>query len=237
MDSEDRHSKALEPELIADPEQKAQQEVKNGFRQFDSVIEQVEFWCQPERVFKLRPSAIVALNRVALEGLTAFAGIYRPTGIEIKGSKHQPAAAHLVPELVEDLCEYVNSNWSRSPLHLASYVLWRLNWIHPFVDGNGRTSRAASFLVLCIRLGYLLPGAPTIPDQISRNKNPYYAALEFADEAFLKSHEVDVSGMETLVGALLANQLASVIHEARASQPRTAESNSKSDSRPSKDVD
>lgn len=234
MDSEERHSKALEPELIADPELKAQQEVKNGFRQFDSVIEQVEYWRQPERVFRLRPSAIVALNRTALEGLTAFAGIYRPTGIEIKGSKHQPPSAYLVPELVEDLCEYVNSNWSRSPLHLASYILWRLNWIHPFVDGNGRTSRAVSFLVLCIRLGYLLPGSPTIPDQISRNKNPYYGALEMADEAFLKSHEVDVSGMESLVGALLANQLASVIHDARASQPRTESSKAQSDSAPPK---
>ncbi len=228
MDSEDRHSKALEPELIADPEQKAQQEVKNGFRQFDSVIEQIEYWRQPQRVFKLRPSAIVALNRIALEGLTAFAGISRPTGIEIKGSKHQPPSAHLVPELVEDLREYVNSNWSRSPLHLASYTLWRLNWIHPFVDGNGRTSRAASFLVLCIRLGYLLPGCPTIPDQIPRNENPYYAALELADEAFLKSRDVDVSGMETLVGNLLANQLASVIHEARSSQTSTVESGSAS---------
>ena len=234
MDSEERHSKALEPELIADPELKAQQEVKNGFRQFDSVIEQVEYWRQPERVFRLRPSAIVALNRTALEGLTAFAGIYRPTGIEIKGSKHQPPSAYLVPELVEDLCEYVNSNWSRSPLHLASYILWRLNWIHPFVDGNERTSRAVSFLVLCIRLGYLLPGSPTIPDQISRNKNPYYGALEMADEAFLKSHEVDVSGMESLVGALLANQLASVIHDARASQPRTESSKVQSDSAPPK---
>jgi Fic family protein len=235
MDPEDRHSKALEPELIADPELKAQQEVKNGFRQFDSVIEQIEFWRQRERVFKLRPSAIVALNRKALEGLTAFAGIYRPTGIEIKGRKHHPPPAHLVPELVEDLCEYVNSNWSRSPLHLASYILWRLNWIHPFVDGNGRTSRAVSFLVLCIRLGYLLPGSPTIPDQISRNKNPYYAALESADKAFLKSNNIEVSDMEALLGALLATQLASVIHDARAGQPRTAESNAESGSASSKD--
>lgn len=230
MDSDDRHSKALEPELIADPEKKAQQEVKNGFRQFDSVIEQIEYWRQPERVFKLRPSSIVGLNRVALEGLTAFAGIYRPTGIEIKGSRHQPPPAHLVPELVEDLCEYVNSNWARSPLHLASYVLWRLNWIHPFVDGNGRTSRAASFLVFCVKLGYLLPGTPTIPDQISRNKNPYYAALESADETFLRSNDVDVSDMETLLAALLANQLASVIHDARASQPHGAKSNTESGS-------
>ena len=30
-----------------------------------------------------------------------------------------------------------NDNWDDStPVHLASYVMWRLNWIHPFTDGN-----------------------------------------------------------------------------------------------------
>ncbi|HET9282483.1 MAG TPA: Fic family protein [Candidatus Angelobacter sp.] len=53
----------------------------------------------------------------------------------------------------------------KSAIHLAAYVIWRLNWIHPFADGNGRTSRALSYLVLCTRLGERLPGTVTIPDQ------------------------------------------------------------------------
>ncbi len=36
---EERHSKALEVDLIADPEEKARQEVRNGLRQFDEVVE------------------------------------------------------------------------------------------------------------------------------------------------------------------------------------------------------
>ncbi|MBL8221394.1 MAG: Fic family protein, partial [Bryobacterales bacterium] len=31
-------------------------------------------------------------------------------------------------------------------------VMWRLNWIHPFFGGNGRTARSASYLVLCASL-------------------------------------------------------------------------------------
>ena len=81
-------------------------------------------------------------------------------------SKHQPPDAFQVPEQIEELCDYVNQNWHRSALHLASYVMWKLNWIHPFTDGNGRTSRAASYLILCVRMGYLLPGRLTIPEQI-----------------------------------------------------------------------
>jgi Fic family protein len=181
MPPEERHSEALEVELIADPDEKARQEAKNGLRQFDSAIEQIEYWLHPERPFKLRPSAIMTLNRMALEGLSSFAGIYRPAGIEIKGSGHIPPAAHLVAELLEEMCDYVNTNWERSPIHLASYVMWRLNWIHPFVDGNGRTTRTVSFVVLCVRLGYRVPGTNTVPEQISKNKKPYYEALEQAD--------------------------------------------------------
>ena len=63
MESEDRHSEALEAELIADPDEKARREESNGLRQFDSAIEQIEYWLQPDRPFKLRPSAIVGFNR------------------------------------------------------------------------------------------------------------------------------------------------------------------------------
>jgi Fic family protein len=218
MGSEDRHSEAVEVELITAPEEKAVQEAKNALRQFNTAIEQIEYWLQPDRPFKLRASAILTLNRIALERLDRHAGSYRPGVVEIKGSEHNPPPAHLVPELVENLCDYVNENWGRSPLHLASYVMWRLNWIHPFVDGNGRTTRMTSFVVLCVRLGYRVPGSNTIPEQISQAKEPYYEALEQADAAFEKGR-IDVSAMEALVGQLLTNQLAAVIHDARADQP------------------
>jgi Fic family protein len=222
MSSDDRHSEALEPELISDPDKKARREVRNGFQQFDHAIELIEYWLQPDRKpFKLRPSAIMSLNRLALDGLSRYAGVYRPTAIEIKGSKHNPPGAYLVAELIEELCEYIAVNWDRSPIHLASYILWRLNWIHAFVDGNGRTTRVTSFIVLCVRLGYRVPGSPTIPELISRDKNPYYSALEVADAAYESEKRIDVSAMEELVKRLLAEQLASVIHDARTDGHRT----------------
>jgi len=215
MPDEERHSKALEIELISDPEEKARQEAKNGLRQFDEVIERINYSLQPERPFKLRPSAILSLHRRALEGISSFAGVFRPGGIEIKGSKHQPPGAHLVPEVLEQLCDYINDNWAKSsPLHAAAYVMWRMNWIHPFVDGNGRTSRAVCYLVLCLKLGCVLPGTQTIPEQISKNKDPYYKALEAADQANAAGR-IDLTEMEKLLESLLAAQLLSVIDAAR----------------------
>lgn len=173
MDGEDRHSKALEAELISDPVERAHREAANGLRQIDAVNEMVESYLQPDRPFKLRLSHLLHLHRFALQGISSYAGNFRPAGIEIKGSKHQPIGAHLVPEMVEELCEYVNEHWrNKSAIHLAAYCLWRLNWIHPFTDGNGRTARALSYLVLCIRIGARLPGTNTMPEQIAANKSP-----------------------------------------------------------------
>ena len=95
--------------------------------------------------------------------------------------------------------------------------MWRLNWIHPFTDGNGRTSRALSYLVLCVRLGYLIPGTNTIPEQISADKIPYYKALEAADRAY-QDNRVDVTELEDLLSNTLALQLYSVHQEATGRQ-------------------
>lgn len=210
----ERYSKASDAELISDADERARREARNGLRQFDAVVEQIAYWLQPDHPFKLRPSAILGLHRIVLEGISAYAGVFRPAGIAIKGSGHQPPEAYLVPELVEAMCDYINENWDKSPIHLSSYALWRMNWIHPFVDGNGRTARAISYLVLCVRIGYRLPGIKTIPEQIAKDKNPYYSALEAADKADAASR-LDVSKMESLMETLLAKQLVSVYEEAK----------------------
>ena len=210
----DRHSRAFEPELVADPDERASREARNGLRQFDRVIELVEYFLDPDRPFKLRSSHLLTLHREALDGISNYAGNFRPAGIAIGGSKHQPVGAHQVPEAVEALCDYINENWNaKSAIHLAAYCLWRLNWIHPFTDGNGRTSRALTFMVLCIRLGYRVPGTNTIPAQISADKTPYYKALEAADLAW-RDGKVDLSVLENYLSHLLGQQLASVIDEA-----------------------
>src|SRR5690606_23321684 len=141
----------------------------NGLRQYDFSIGVVQSAIE-RRSFKLRPSLILSVHREALRGISAYAGNFRPAGVHIEGSSHSPAAAHLVPELVEEMCDYVNDHWeTATPIHLAAYIMWRLSWIHPFSDGNGRTSRMMSYIVLCVKLESVLPGHPTIPEQIVSN--------------------------------------------------------------------
>lgn len=212
MSAEDstRDSQARDADLITDPNLLAEREALNGLRQFDAVVEIIEYFQHEGRPFRFRPSQLLHLHRIALDGISSYAGNFRPAGIEIGGSRHQPPGAHQVPELIEDLCEYVNAGWEDLPaLHLAGYVLWRLNWIHPFTDGNGRTSRAASYMAMCCKLGYVVPGKKTIPDQISENKRPYYQALEAADES-LRNGELDLAKIEEMLSMMLGRQLYSV---------------------------
>jgi Fic family protein len=213
MADETRHSRALDAQIITDPDELAQKESFNVIEQFRAVADMVETYLQPDRPFKLRPSHLLHLHRAALDGITAYAGNWRPAGIEIGDSEHKPPAAFEVPERVEELCDYVNEKWTeKSPLHLAAYVMWRLNWIHPFTDGNGRTSRAVSYLVLCIRLRALLPGRLTIPEQIEKDKTPYYRALEAADNAWTEGR-IELTAMKQLLGAMLAKQLHAIYEE------------------------
>jgi hypothetical protein len=61
--------------------------------------------------------------------------------------------------------------------------------------------------VLTVRTGYILPGSPSIPDQIVSDRSGYFHALDQADEAY-RIGGIDVTAMEDLLGGMLARQLA-----------------------------
>ena len=213
-DDDRRHSRAVIPILINNPIKRAEAEAANGLLQYDAGIETINEAL--ERIeqgnrWKLRPSLITGLQRIALDGISSFAGNFRPSAVEIEKSIHAPPDAYLVRGLVEELCDYVNENWDKKPLYLAAFILWRLNWIHPFDDGNGRTSRVVSYIVLLIRMGNNLAGAPTIPELITQHRRDYFSALDAADLAFSKTGQFDLTEMQKLLTSLLAKQLTTVM--------------------------
>jgi Fic family protein len=216
--TQNRQSRVVKRESfrILTESEKARQEALNTLRQYDRLIEIINDTLRSAPRFRLRPSAIAELNRLSIKNIEPEAGRWRDESIVIEGSKHQPPPWEEVPKHIDDLCDYVNDNWDKcSPFHLSAYVMWRLNWIHPFVDGNGRTTRAVSYYVLCSKLGFHMPGVTTIPELIAQNKDPYYAALEAADE-FELTGNVDVSEMERLLSNLLAKQMVLALERAEA---------------------
>lgn len=70
------------------------------------------------------------------------AGQYRKENVIIGGAQHKPPAYYLVPEQMQDLMTvYINKWKDKHPIERAALLHGEFVKIHPFVDGNGRTSR------------------------------------------------------------------------------------------------
>ncbi len=101
------------------------------------------------------------------------AGRYRRENVTIKGATHIPPDYMKVPELMEILVlNYKNWN-DFHPIIQAALLHGELVKIHPFVDGNGRTSRLLMNLDLMNR-GY----NPVVIKK--ENRLEYYEALDIA---------------------------------------------------------
>lgn len=101
------------------------------------------------------------------------AGRYRKENVTIKGATHIPPDYLKVPELMEKLILTYNTWNEYHPIIQAALLHGELVKIHPFVDGNGRTSRLLMNLDL-MNSGY----NPVIIKKESRLK--YYEALDKA---------------------------------------------------------
>jgi Fic family protein len=198
-------------QLYTTREQKADLEARNGLLLFSAIEKMVG----PAKAgFSLNAELLCELHRLVIQDIYTCSGCFRKVNVGIMNTRHVPPPWQKVEGFVDEMCSYVNDNFGKSAIHLAAYLMWRHNWIHPFAGGNGRTSRGVSYLVLCVRLGFVLPGKNTIPQQIVKSRDPYYEALQAADEA-ARDGRLDVSQMEELLSNMLAAQLLSVHSQAR----------------------
>ena len=195
--------------LLCPPEEKAEREAANGVKQLDYISHLINYW----RIREIRESHLLELHALAVEGIYPCGGLYRNATkqVKIEGSKHKIPHESLVKSLVCDLLETVNQAGSTpDDLDIAGYALWRLNWIHPFAGGNGRTARALTYLIICVLFGTMLPGVPTIPTLIAQRHADYTAALRSADSAAESGHP-DASDIILLVYDCVIAQLESAL--------------------------
>ena len=174
-------------------------EVENGNRQYDFLRSIVGASLRMERPF-LSEQIIQALNFQAIICLHLSAGEYRPCDVTV--GEHKPPQFFRVKALMEDFVNSVNRRWdSTDPVALATFVLWRLNNIHPFINGNGRTARAASYYVLCLKAGGWIQGTVILPELIRRERDEYCVALQAAHDSFaivsrLLQEQIDTAAAE-----------------------------------------
>ena len=117
---------------------------------------------------------IKGLHQLILKGIDDDnAGRYRNHNVIISGAKHRPPQYIKVPELMEKLMMNYDEWDKYHPIIRAALLHGELVKIHPFIDGNGRTSRLIMNMDLMIS-GYV----PVIIKKDNRLK--YYEALDKA---------------------------------------------------------
>jgi Fic family protein len=108
-----------------------------------------------------------------------WAGKYRNSNVIIGGAAHTPPEAFEVPQLMQELISWTNSaGRNLHPVELAAVFHHRLVYIHPFFDGNGRTTRLAMNVTL-LRAGYPLVVI------LKNDRRRYYRLLAEADHGNL----------------------------------------------------
>jgi len=178
--------------------------VSNLDRQYEFLRSIVVASLEMERPF-LSQSILKALNYHAITCLHTHAGEYRPCEVHV--GNHEPPRHFRVNVLMDDFVNTVNREWeSLDPITLSTYVLWKINYIHPFINGNGRTARAASYFVLCMKLEGWLPGHMILPELLRQHREEYVDALQAVDKS-LKKGQLDLAPLEVVVSRLLDEQL------------------------------
>lgn len=122
------------------------------------------------------------IHQLILKGIdNENAGVYRRKNVTIKGAIHVPPDFVKLPELMEKLILNYES-WNKyHPIIQAALLHGELVKIHPFIDGNGRTSRLIMNLSL-MNNGY----NPVIIKK--ENRLEYY---EFLDKAHVNGDYTD----------------------------------------------
>ena len=98
-------------------------------------------------------------------------GVYRSVPVYISGAKTQAAEPLLIPEKVQELLEWYQTNTEDDFLTKIALFHLRFESIHPFIDGNGRTGRLLVNLEL-MKLGY-----PPVDIKFT-DRTAYYKAFD-----------------------------------------------------------
>ncbi len=168
-------------------------------------------------------SMLLDVHKLAVDKLVAEQemGVFRRVQVIIKNEEtgdvilHPPAFVE-VPHLIEELIDWLNSETAKDvhPVILAGIVHYFLVAIHPFVEGNGRTARAFSTLVL-IKSGYDIKKFFSLEEHFDSDPLAYYQALSIVDKQSPDIHERDLTSWLEYFTEVVAVELEKVKEKVR----------------------
>lgn len=173
------------------------------------------FSVSQETGFRIDLPAIQALHLNATAFLVDHPGEYRNGEAHVTYSKHLTFKDNRddIREQMLDFIGELHRRWEHdNEFVLAAFALWKINHIHPFEDGNGRTARAVVQHILHVKRKRWLPGREMVSKLIERHHDDYVAALRHADRSD-EAGTVDLKPMTLFLAQMLDMQLQSADDE------------------------
>lgn len=123
----------------------------------------------------LTESIIKQIHSLVLVAEPQDRGVYRKLPVRILGANHTPPQPYLVPKQMEDLMiNYKKWIKTKNIVEVVSLLHLNFEFIHPFIDGNGRTGR------LLVNLVLMQNGFPPIDIKFSDRQRYYDCFEDFA---------------------------------------------------------
>ena len=171
-----------------DPDDK--QELLNYRKAFDFVAE----YLQDQG--PVTEGLIREIHRHLVDGVrggSADPGTYRKIQNYIVNSVtkeviYTPPPANEVPIMMQEMADWINNESEAHAVLISGIAQFQLVHIHPFLDGNGRTSRLLSTLCL-YRAGYDFKKVFAIREYYDRDRSAFYNALKKK-----KKNDMDLTG-------------------------------------------
>jgi len=128
-----------------------------------------------------------------VRGGKADPGSYRRIQSYVANSKtgevfYTPPSAVEIPIMMSEMVKWLNSDLEIHPVLISGIAQFQLVHIHPFLDGNGRTSRLLSTLCL-YKAGYDFKRLFTISEYYDRDRPTFYKTIQS-----VRKNDMDMTG-------------------------------------------
>lgn len=181
------------------PSNKSEQMILNNYKTIQYISEHKDTEISSAKLFEIH--RLVTDNTLEEENI----GIFRNSNDvmvmnQITGEIiHTPPPFEELDELMKSFCDFFNTNPKENFIHpivKASILHFLIGYIHPFVDGNGRTARALFYWYL-LKNGYWLTEYLSISRVILQMKTQYekayiYSEIDEMDVSYFIHYQVKV---------------------------------------------
>ena len=159
------------------PRNKSEQMVKNNYDALTCVLEHLEDEINEETILQIARLVTRSGAEVQVTG-------YRDGAVYVTGREgvvYTPPQADAVPEMMRLLVEFIQKS-ELHPLLKACIAHFYFVYVHPFGDGNGRTARALSYMML-LQAGYDFFRYFSISGVVAEERGKYYRSMRNVEDS------------------------------------------------------